>query len=94
VRLGVGEAPLVTFIGYVATTGASAIAPAHSRRLDVSVALFTAAQVFRMPSWRSAMFPALGARTLGVVDGLLFLAVPTILPLIVAHIVFFLVATL
>ncbi|HMJ97063.1 MAG TPA: CPBP family glutamic-type intramembrane protease [Thermoleophilaceae bacterium] len=60
--------------------------------LAASVLLFALTQTFRMPSWHSAMFPVLGAVVVGVVHGLLFLAVPSILPLIVAHFVFFVVA--
>jgi hypothetical protein len=58
----------------------------------VSTLLFTLAQTFQMPSWHSAMFPVLGAVVVGLIHGVLFLAVPSILPLIVAHFVFFVVA--
>jgi hypothetical protein len=60
--------------------------------LAVSILLFALAQTFRMPTWHSAMFPVLGAIVVGLVHGLLFLAVPSILPLIVAHFTFFVVA--
>jgi hypothetical protein len=57
--------------------------------VGVSAALFIAAQMFRMPSWESAMFPMLGALVVGITNALLFFYVPWLLPLIVAHAVFF-----
>lgn len=60
--------------------------------LAASVTLFVGIQVFNMPSWRAAMFPVLGALVVGVVHGALYLAVPDITPLIVAHFVLFMVA--
>lgn len=57
--------------------------------LLASVLLFVMVQAFHMPDWRAAMFPIIGAIVLGVVHAALFLAVPTIVPLIVAHLVFF-----
>jgi hypothetical protein len=62
--------------------------------LSVSVLLFCAAQTFRMPSWHSALFPVMGAIVVGFIHGLLFLSVPLLLPLLVAHCVFFLVVML
>jgi membrane protease YdiL (CAAX protease family) len=62
--------------------------------LLLSVALFTTAQVFYTPNWRTAMFPVLGAVVLGIVHGCLFLTVPDVTPLIVAHAVMFLVTVL
>jgi membrane protease YdiL (CAAX protease family) len=59
--------------------------------LAASVLLFTTVQLFHMPSWQSAMFAMLGALTVGIVHGLLYLAVPDLTPLIVAHVVLFLV---
>ena len=57
--------------------------------LGVSVGLFVAVQVFNMPSWHGAMFPVLGALVIGLVHGAVYLAVPDLLPLIVAHLVAF-----
>lgn len=54
--------------------------------------LFAAVQTFHMPSWRAAMFPVIGAVVMGVVHGSLFIAVPNLIPLIVAHLIFLIVA--
>jgi hypothetical protein len=62
--------------------------------LGASCALFVAMQTFLTPSWRTAMFPVVGAGVMGVVHGLLFWSVPLLLPLVVAHVVFFLFAVL
>lgn len=58
--------------------------------LIASVTLFMVVQLFHMPSWHSAMFAVLGALVIGLVHGLLYLAVPDLTPLIVAHVVLFL----
>jgi hypothetical protein len=60
----------------------------------ISTCLFMLVQVFRLPSWHAALFPVVGACVMGIVHGLLFLAVPDIVPLVVAHCVFFLAAVL
>jgi CAAX prenyl protease-like protein len=60
----------------------------------LALGLFVSVQCFHMPSWESALFPVVGALVLGTVHGLLFLAVPQLLPLMVAHAVFLLVAIL
>jgi Type II CAAX prenyl endopeptidase Rce1-like len=57
--------------------------------LGASILLFMLVQTFNMPSWSSAMFPLMGALVIGFLHGSLFLAVPEIVPLIVAHFVFF-----
>jgi membrane protease YdiL (CAAX protease family) len=62
--------------------------------LGASVFLFATVQTLHMPSWRSAMFPIIGALLVGFVHGALFLVVPNILPLIVAHFVFFISAVI
>jgi membrane protease YdiL (CAAX protease family) len=56
--------------------------------VGASVVLFTLMQAFQMPTWYSAMFPMVGAFVMGIVHGVLFLLVPDILPLIVAHLSF------
>jgi hypothetical protein len=56
--------------------------------------LFLAAQTFRMPSRASAMFPLVGALVVGVTHGALMLAVPNVVPLVVAHLAFFAFALL
>lgn len=55
-----------------------------------SVAIFSGYQVINMPSWRSAMFPFIGAFTMGIIHGVLFVLMPNVWPLVVAHVVFFL----
>lgn len=52
-----------------------------------SVALFVVPQLTQAPSWHTALFPLVGAVVIGTVNGLLFLAVPDLLPLVVAHVV-------
>jgi hypothetical protein len=56
-----------------------------------SVMLFVSVQVFRMPSWQSAIFPAVGGIVVGITHAALFMAVPNLLPIIIAHWVFFLI---
>jgi hypothetical protein len=62
--------------------------------VGLSVLLFVAAQVFYTPGWQTALFPVLGAVVVGVVHGCLFLAVPEVTPLVVAHVTMFLVTVL
>lgn len=59
----------------------------------VSTALFVGVQVAGMPSLRAAFFPVVGATVLGVAHAALYLAVPALVPLVVAHAVFLLGAT-
>jgi hypothetical protein len=66
------------------------VAPASSSAaLLTSTALFVTYQKFHTPGWRTAVFPMLGASVVGIVHGLLYLSVPNIVPLIVAHLSFF-----
>lgn len=53
--------------------------------LGASTMLFVLPQLFPMTSWKSAMFPVIGAVVIGFVHGALFLAVPDIRPLIISH---------
>lgn len=62
--------------------------------LAMSGFLFVAMQVFFMQNARAAMFPVVGALIMTLVHGWLFLAVPFIWPLVVAHAVFFFFAIL
>jgi hypothetical protein len=57
--------------------------------LSASVALFMLAQTFNMPSWRNALPPLISALVVGLTNGVLFLKVADITPLIVAHLVLF-----
>jgi membrane protease YdiL (CAAX protease family) len=52
-----------------------------------STALFAIVQKFGMPTWHAALFPAIGAVVVGIVHGSLFVAIPDITPLIIAHFV-------
>jgi hypothetical protein len=60
----------------------------------ISLLLFLMVQIFYMPSWQSTIFPVMGALVIGVVHGLLYLVVPDLGPLIVAHLVFLLTSLL
>jgi hypothetical protein len=60
--------------------------------LGTSFVLFVAMQVFLMSTWRAAMFPVVGAIVMGLVHGLLFWNYPVLLPLVVAHVSFFVFA--
>jgi hypothetical protein len=62
--------------------------------LTLPLVVFLAAQTFRMPSRESAMFPLVGALVVGVTHGSLLLAVPNVVPLVVAHLAFFAFALL
>jgi membrane protease YdiL (CAAX protease family) len=62
--------------------------------VTLSTIVFAIVQAFQMPGWRNAIFPATGAVVMGIVHGTLFVAVPDVAPLIVAHAVFFLAAVL
>lgn len=57
-----------------------------------SSVLFTAMQIFFMISHRGAVFPVVGAAIMAVVHGMLFWYFPYLLPLVIAHVSFFLVA--
>jgi membrane protease YdiL (CAAX protease family) len=58
----------------------------------LSALLFAVVQVFHMPGWRAAMFPVIGALVVGVLHGALYIAVPNLIPLILAHLVFLVVS--
>ncbi|GGO06647.1 hypothetical protein GCM10010116_13170 [Microbispora rosea subsp. aerata] len=60
--------------------------------IATSCLLFTVMQVFLMSSWRAAMFPVVGAIVMGVTHSVLFWHYPVLLPLVVAHVTFFLFA--
>ncbi|WP_454084208.1 CPBP family intramembrane glutamic endopeptidase [Georgenia sp. Marseille-Q6866] len=61
--------------------------------VTVATALFVGVQAVGMPSLSAAFFPMVGAAVVGAVHGLLYLAVPALVPLVVAHAVFLLGAT-
>jgi membrane protease YdiL (CAAX protease family) len=56
--------------------------------------LFMFMQIFYMPSWLSTIFPLIGAMVIGFIQGAIYLKVPDLVPLIVAHFTFFIVAVL
>jgi hypothetical protein len=60
----------------------------------LSTFFFALMQTFLMPSWRNAFFPVVGALVMGGIHGTLFMLVPSLVPLIVAHVVFFTFAIL
>jgi hypothetical protein len=60
----------------------------------VSTTLFVAVQALAMPSGRAALFPMVGAGVIGVAHGILFLYVPDVIPLAVAHVTYFAAAML
>lgn len=55
----------------------------------VSTTLFILMQTLHMPNMLSAMFPVIGATVMGITHGLLYIYHPTITPLIISHLVFF-----
>lgn len=55
----------------------------------ISTILFIAMQIFHMPNLISAMFPIIGATVMGTVHGLLYIHHPSITPLIISHLTFF-----
>ncbi|MFF5207632.1 CPBP family intramembrane glutamic endopeptidase [Streptosporangium sp. NPDC000396] len=60
--------------------------------IGLSCLLFTVMQVFLMSSWRAAMFPVVGAIVMGVTHSVLYWHYPALIPLMVAHVTFFLFA--
>jgi hypothetical protein len=54
-----------------------------------STLLFAFVQIVHMPSWRSGLFPVVGALFTGSIHGILFVMVPEIWPLVVAHLILF-----
>jgi hypothetical protein len=71
----------------------NAVAPwGQAAAVSISTVFFVLVQAFNMPSWRSAMFPILGASVMGPVHGVLYVAVPDLVPLIVAHLTMFIIA--
>jgi membrane protease YdiL (CAAX protease family) len=54
----------------------------------VPTAVFAGVQMFHMPTARAAIFPVAGALVVGTVHGIIYLLVPALLPLMLAHAVF------
>ncbi len=59
-----------------------------------STILFMFMQLFHMPNLMSSIFPWIGSMVIGVVNGILYLKQGDLLPLIIAHFTFFIVAVL
>jgi membrane protease YdiL (CAAX protease family) len=76
----------IVFRGVVANVASAAGTVAA---VVLSALLFSIIQGFLMPSWQSAMFPIIGGVVMGVVHGMLYMAVPNVVPLVVAHLAFF-----
>lgn len=55
----------------------------------ISTGLFIFMQTLHMPSMASAMFPILGATVMGIIHGLIYIHNPSIVPLIISHLTFF-----
>lgn len=55
-----------------------------------SLGLFVGMQAFLMNKWEAAIFPMIGATVMGFIHSVLYLQMPLLWPLIVAHVVFFL----
>lgn len=60
----------------------------------ISTILFMGMRIFHMPSLLGAIFSIIGSMVIGIVDGIVYLHVANLIPLIVAHITFFAVAVL
>jgi len=60
--------------------------------VSISTVFFVLVQAFHMPSWRSAAFPIVSASVMGPLHGSLYVAVPDLAPLIVAHSTMFIIA--
>jgi membrane protease YdiL (CAAX protease family) len=52
--------------------------------------LFVLMQIFHMPNMLSAMFPVIGASVMGITHSLLYQHHPSVTPLIISHVTFFL----
>jgi hypothetical protein len=59
-----------------------------------STLFFSLVQTLHMPSWRSGFFPVIGALVTGTIHGTLFVLVPEIWPLIMAHVILFVAGVL
>jgi len=59
-----------------------------------STVFFALIQTFHMPSWRSGLFPVIGALVVGPIHGTLFFQTQEIWPLIGAHVTMFLAGAL
>ncbi|MFZ1218239.1 MAG: CPBP family glutamic-type intramembrane protease [Chthoniobacterales bacterium] len=57
--------------------------------IGASVTWFVAAQALHMPSARSALFPMIGGLVIGFVHSIIYWQVPNVVPLALAHAIFF-----
>lgn len=57
--------------------------------LSTACVLFVGMQALLTHRWQTALFPMVGATVMGVVHGLLYIRMPMLWPLIIAHISFF-----
>jgi hypothetical protein len=60
----------------------------------LSTLIFAGYQIFNLPSWRVALFPVIGALVMGPIHGVLYLAIPDVWPLVVAHVTYFTIVAL
>jgi len=66
----------------------------HLLSISFSIVVFVGMQAFHMPGLRSAIFPMIGALVMGITHSLLYYFVPVLPPLIIAHVVFFLMTVI
>jgi hypothetical protein len=59
-----------------------------------SITFFVFMQAFLMNRWQAAIFPMIGAMVMGTIHSILYLQVPILWPLIIAHMTFFLFSIL
>ncbi len=59
-----------------------------------SLILFIGMQAFLMNRWQAAIFPMIGAAVMGFIHSILYIQVPILWPLVVAHVAFFLFSVL
>ncbi len=62
--------------------------------IPFSLTLFIVMQAFHTPGLKTALFPMIGATLMGTVHALLYYLVPSLPPLIIAHVVFFLMTVI
>lgn len=58
----------------------------------IATLFFVWMQAFHTPNWKTAIFPMIGALVMGIVHSYLFYSLPTLIPLIIAHVTFFLMS--
>ena len=62
--------------------------------ISLSILFFVCMQAFHTPGFRTAIFPMTGALVMGITHSFLYHSVPVLPPLIIAHVMFFLMTIL